>query len=234
MDAQQEAIVKKVQKLFRLADNAGTDAEAQAAALRAREILSKYNLSLQDVEGFTDEECGEASIIIRKNYCPSYAKVLMGAMEVLFSVSSITSWHYDITTRKYYRKLIFVGVGPDATLACQTWDFLTWHAKRKAKEYKYTSCQQTEYLYYFNAVVFRRAVEMVENLKVDVPHETALVPVKDAAIKGYILRHHGELGTGRGSMVPPLGLAGRKGANDGEKVSLDRQIKSTTAQGLPQ
>lgn len=233
MDAQQEAVVKKVQKLFRLAENAGTDAEAQSAALRAREILSKYNLSLQDVEGFTDEECGEQYIIIKKDYCPSHVKVLMSAMDILFSVQSIISGHYDQAARKYYKKIIFVGVGPDATLACQTWDFLTWHAKRKAREYKYNARQQSEYLFYFAASVYRRANELVEKLKVEVPQETALVPVKGAAIKDYTVRHYGALGSAKGAVAPEYGAAGRQGANDGRNVSLGRQLQGKT-QSLPQ
>lgn len=234
MDAQQEAIVKKVQKLFRLAENAGTDAEAQAAALRAREILSKYNLSLQDVEGFTDEECCEQYIIIKKNYCPSHVKVLMAAMAELFSVHGIISGHYDKTAMKYYKKIIFVGVGPDAIIACQTWDFLTWHAKRKAREYKYTSRQQSEYLFYFSHAVYLRACELAKKLKVEVPQETALVPVKGAAITDYTSRHYGELGVAKRAAVPTFGLVGQQGMSDGKKVNLGRQVKSATAQGLPQ
>ena len=46
MDAELKRIIKKIQKLYRLAANAGSEEEAQNAAMHAREMLEKYDLTL--------------------------------------------------------------------------------------------------------------------------------------------------------------------------------------------
>lgn len=228
MDAKQEEIIRKVQKLFRLAEKAGSDAEAQAAALRAREILGKYNLSLQDVEGFTDEECSEHSVVIKKDYIPSYVKLLMRAINTLFQCHCIVASEYgeSFSQRK---RITFIGVGPDAILACQTYDYLSWFGKKQAKKRGYTARQTSEYLYWFSASVSARASEMMNNLHA-VPQENSLVPLKDSAISDYERRHYGDLREMAPVKKRRLGRFGQQGITDGRNVSLDRPVESSAAQ----
>lgn len=47
---EKQAIIEKIRKLTALAQNAGTEAEAQAALERTEALLTKYNLSYVDIE----------------------------------------------------------------------------------------------------------------------------------------------------------------------------------------
>jgi hypothetical protein len=49
-------IIDKIEKMLRLANNAGTEAEAAAAANMAQEMLAAYNLSMADVDITSDQK----------------------------------------------------------------------------------------------------------------------------------------------------------------------------------
>lgn len=230
MDKNQEIIIKKIQKLYRLAESAGSESEAENAMQRAREMLSKYNLTLQDVESFREEECGESVFTIKKAYQPSYSKFLARAMETLFSCDVVSLYTHDNGNPRV--RLLFIGVGPDAVLACQTYDFLYTHAKRKAREYKYTPAQTNEYLYWFAVSIDNRADEIIRRLRESLPHETALVPVKNAAVDAYMSRHHPDLVSGRPATRSRFTEYGAQGVRDGEAVNLDRQVDAQNLTAL--
>lgn len=229
MDAKQEEIIRKVQKLFRLAEKAGSDAEAQAAALRAREILSKYNLSLQDVEGFTDEECEETSFIIKKSYVPSYTHLFIASVCTLFQCHSIIIKNYQCSVNR--QKIVFVGVGADAVIACQTYDYLTWYGKTRARKLNYTVTQTSDYLYGFALSVWGRAQKMKKKMQ-DIPQENALVPLKDSAILEYERRNFGELIKGRPIRAREMTSSGWHGYEDGKRVNLDRPVDAASRASL--
>ena len=50
-DEKIERVLEKVKKLLALAGNNPSEAEAQAAALRAQELIARYNLSITDDDG---------------------------------------------------------------------------------------------------------------------------------------------------------------------------------------
>lgn len=222
MPKNHEEIIKKIQKLYRLAESAGSDAEAENAMQRAREMLSKYNLTLHDVESFTEEECGESVFTIKKAYYPAHSKVLASAMCELFSCKVVADYEEENGAPRV--RLVFMGVGPDAVLACQTYHFLCTHAKRKARSYRYTAAQTSEYLYWFAMSVHARACAIARRLREGVPHETALVPVKHAAVAAYMGRRFPSLTSGRPINSPQYAACGARGARDGAAVNLDRQV----------
>lgn len=230
MDTKQEEIIRKVQKLFRLAEKAGSEAEAQAAVLRAREILSKYNLCLQDVEGFTDEECNETSFIIKKSYIPSYTNIFIASACALFQCHSIIIKNYQCSANR--QKIVFVGVGADAVIACQTYDYLTWYGKKQARKFNYTVKQTNDYLYGFALSVWDRVQKMKKEMR-DIPQEKALVPLKDSAILEYERRHYGDLVAGRPVRGREMTSSGLQGFRDGQKVNLDRPIDTVNRASLP-
>lgn len=55
MDSKMESILQKVKGLLALSGNNPSEAEATAAALKAQELIAKYNLTLTDVEKETLE-----------------------------------------------------------------------------------------------------------------------------------------------------------------------------------
>ena len=122
MDAELKRIIKKIQKLYRLAANAGSEEEAQNAAMHAREMLKKYDLTLSDVEGFTEEHCAEEHFIIKKKYLPAHINLLANAMALLFQCQVIVWRNYQLNKKR--QAVVFIGVGADAIVASQTLEFL--------------------------------------------------------------------------------------------------------------
>ena len=225
MDAKHEEIIRKVQKLFRLAEKAGTDAEAQAASMRASEIMAQYNINLADAQNFTDEDCHEEEIIIKADYLPRHYLMLIIAMERLFGVKALTSKKLVLTKGKYlWRKTIsFIGVGADAIVACQTCDFLMEYAKRRAREMHLTGVRKTDFLYGFALSISDRGHDR-QRKAADVPQENALVPVKNGAIDAYITRKYKKIEAHKGRHAHRFTEDTQHGYEAGKRASLDRPV----------
>lgn len=86
-----EKILRKIRKLFRLAESAGTESEASNAAFHARELLAKYDLSMSDVGSFCDEECTEEFFVFKRRSFPAYGHLLANAMCMMFNCQAFIS-----------------------------------------------------------------------------------------------------------------------------------------------
>lgn len=230
MDEKQVEIIRRIQKLFHLAGAAGSEAEAQNAALRARELLSRYNLSLQDVEGFTEEECAESSIILKGRGFPAYVRILAGAAAMLFQCRHIIERNHRGNVNR--QRIVFIGVGADAIIAAQTQDFLTLYADRRSRTLKLKTTRATDYKYWFAQSVLQRAYKMTQQLA-DIPQENALVPLKDAAVRSYMERQWPSLTRhARRIASREITESGLRGWRDGEKVTLGRPLERAQPQSL--
>ena len=78
-DINKEAIIAKIQKILTLAERAGSDEEAQNATLQARRMLIKYNITMEEVNNFKDEECDEVTIILKQRSIPTFTHFLAAA-----------------------------------------------------------------------------------------------------------------------------------------------------------
>lgn len=221
MKENEAAILARIKKLLRLAERAGTTEEAENAMARVREILHKYNLSIQDVESVRDEECVEEEIVIKSKYIPRHIKVLVTAMQKLFHCRVI----FCSVRFKNELHLTFVGVGADALVAAQTFQFLLAFAKRKAKERKLGASEKSDYLFGFAHGIYGRAMAIQREMA-DCPQESALVPVKESAIDAYLAREHGDMKDLRQPRQCSSSRALFAGLQDGKKASLDRQVES--------
>lgn len=65
-------IVERIQKLLRLRDNAGTQAEAENAAAKVQELLFKHNLEMSEVESHTPDS--EKSKVERQFFASDQGK----------------------------------------------------------------------------------------------------------------------------------------------------------------
>lgn len=222
MDAELKRIIKKIQKLYRLAANAGSEDEAQNAAMHAREMLEKYDLTLSDIEGFTEENCAEEHFIIKKKYLPAHIKLLANAMALLFQCQIIVCPNYRFNKNR--QAVIFIGVGADAIVASQTMEFLLQFAAKKARERGIIRSYRNDYFYGLAHAVLTRVLEMRKSS--ESAQENALVPLKNQAIEDYMGRNHPNLQNGRALRERKASFATLAGARDGQKASLDRQVES--------
>lgn len=225
MEKNQEEIIAKIQKLLNLAERAGSDEEAQSAAMSARRLLTKYNLTMSEVKAFKEEECQETSIIIKKRYFPSYTRILANAVTQLFSCQFFMIPCAEKNPNR--QKITFVGINVDAELACQTYTFLSQYMNRKTRELGLIGKRETDYKYGFAVTVSIRCGEMSQELK-NIPEERALVPLKDATINNYLSRVHPELVSARSITKRTYSAEMLKGMDDGNKVNLGRPIEGSS------
>lgn len=223
MDAELKRIIKKIQKLYRLAANAGSEEEAQNAAMHARKMLEKYDLTLSDVEGFTEESCAEEHFIIKNRYLPAHINLLANAMALLFQCQVIVWRNYRLNKNR--QAVVFIGVGADAIVASQTLEFLLQFATQKARERGIIRSYRNDYFYGFAHAVLTRVLKMRKNP--DSAQENALVPLKNQAIDEYMGRNHPNLQNGKELRERKASFATLAGARDGQKASLDRPVEAT-------
>lgn len=221
MDEKQKDIIKKIQKLLKLAEKAGTEDEAKTAMLRVRELLAKYNLSLGDVKAFAEDDCNEAAFTLKSRYCPSHIKMLVNACCALCGCKAMVAYYLDGNINRI--GLNFIGVGADAIVACQTFQFLLHFAKRKILERNIKKAEKSDYYYGFSLAVLERALAIKKSYS-ESAQENALVPLKDAAIKKYTDKRYGNA---KAVPTPRLRHASKEtlaGMEDGNNANLDRPV----------
>ena len=125
-----EKVLDKVKKLLALAGNNPSEAEAQAAALRAQELIAKYNLTIAD-----DEEKLEMS-------------------ESSFETGVDKSWKYSLAAvveknfrvKSYWigkRKVVFYGYKQDTEVAREVFQYLFKVCEKNARR----ECRKSYQMY---------------------------------------------------------------------------------------
>jgi hypothetical protein len=120
MSAERLRIIERVQKLFILAEQQESPEEAKIAALRAQEILQKYDMSISEVEikdeGFNN--CNEHKFIWKKLRIPAWVKILHTVVASGFDVMPLRG------NTEFGCNMVFIGVEPDVTIARYTFEYL--------------------------------------------------------------------------------------------------------------
>ena len=120
MTDEQKRIIEKVKKMLALSENNSSAEEAETAITMARQLLSKYNLSIKDIDEYKEKaECTERGCRIRTKVIPQWVNALM----------SLCQYTYDTTSLLYTNKgerptIMFVGVEPNTTICLNTFVML--------------------------------------------------------------------------------------------------------------
>jgi hypothetical protein len=128
-----ETILKRIQKLFALAGNNPSEKEAYAAMLKAQELLLEHGLSMEQVNGFEEEEKADSSI--KEDSVEQGGGKLYGWQTVVMRVITKNfrcKWFVDrdngrITKKGTYRndkKLMLFGQAKDVDAARETINFI--------------------------------------------------------------------------------------------------------------
>jgi hypothetical protein len=180
MNEERQRIIERVQKLFALAEQNDSPEEAQLAAMRAQELLQKYDLSLSEVEIKQEGSslCGEQRLILNRGNIPTWIRFLHSTVSEGFSVAALSG----IGSSGAF--LIFVGVEPDVTVARQTFEYLyrfvlAYDLRGKSKRQKNEWCMG--FVYAVNGRLEGQKEEMDSN-----PHVTSLVLAKEQITQDYI------------------------------------------------
>lgn len=227
MDDAKKEIIKKIQKILRLANQAGSEEEAKTAMQMAHELLARHNLNLIDVNSLCEEQCEEETLTFKGKFISGHIKLLVDAMCILFQCRAIF-----IKDRKLKEiSISFIGIGADPIVAYQTYKFLLEFALRMAKKRKIRSVAKSDYLFGFSHSVLERAIE-IHKQTTDMPQQNALVPAKDAAINNYFARKYSRAKKSREPRQRYCSDSLLAGLADGQKASLNRQVDGTSIKAL--
>jgi hypothetical protein len=140
-------IVEKIRHLLSLASNAGaTEAEAQAAAEAAHNMMLKYNIELQEKNeelGYTVRYLGEVTGRIQ-----GYMSELANLMTKYYFVEIIWISVYDPRTKKKGHELEVSGTEENVEVAEYVYDFISraavgaWEKKMKDPAFKLSLHQE--------------------------------------------------------------------------------------------
>ncbi len=201
-----EDVISKVRKLFELSSSSNEN-EAALAAAKARELLSRYNLSMADVPA--DEMKG---LVSATQTSVQIGKVLHSWVRGLLVY--ISRWyeceHIIHRRRGLNLNLLFIGAGADAEIAAYTFQFMRRELERLLenalprlkRENRYWSGTALRYAYLDGAVkrIGERFQKHTENMMAAEREGCKeLVLVKQEMIKSYmakafprIRREHGK------------------------------------------
>lgn len=130
-----EAIIRKVESLLALAGNNPSKNEAISAALKAQELMAKYDIELADVE-----ESHAAEEIVTEVYNPKQSSHYVSKWK--YKLASIIARNFRCRVYAVKRKVIvFYGFKNDAKIALQVFGFLFETGNRLAERY-YRKCKR--------------------------------------------------------------------------------------------
>lgn len=227
MDRGQKEIIKKIQKILRLAHQAGSEDEAKTAMQMAHDLLAKYDLSLSDLNDFTEDRCTEEFCTFSGKFISGHIKLLVDAMCVLFQCRTIF-----IKDKKHNKISVnFIGLGADPIVACQTYQFLLEFASRMAQERKIKSSAKSDYFFGFSHSILKRVLE-INQQKQPCQQENSLVLVKEAVINRYIKHTYENAKTVREARQRYETDSLMAGLVDGEKASFARPVNERSTKAL--
>lgn len=222
MDSKLESILQKVRGLLALSGNNPSQAEAQSAALKAQELIAKYNLTLTDVEKETQEiVTSEYKTGVDKSWKYGLARVVADNFRVMI---------YWVDRRV----AVFYGYKQDTMVAVQVFEYLFKTGERGAraacrKAYKENGTETGVYYSYTRG--FTAGVKAALDAQ-----STALMVVTPQEVKtsyeAYAAENLKQLPQMRnGSEKGTNGSAYKEGFRDGKTAGQSRGLENTKITG---
>lgn len=130
-----EKILKKIENLLALAGNNPSENEAIAAALKAQELMAKYNIELADIEGQSAKQN-----IVKEMYTPKANCHYVRKWR--YALSQILAKNFCCKTYTINRDaVVFYGYEKDAKIAVEVFRFLFETGNKLANRY-YLKCKK--------------------------------------------------------------------------------------------
>ena len=172
-----DIVVGRVRKLLNLSASAN-EHEAIAAAAKAQELLSKYNLKMSEIPSH-DQSAMKAE--------ESRVRVRKMADEWMYVLSDYTAKAFDCDyyhTSGVYGHMVFIGVGADSEVCAWTYEYIYTQLKRMVtKKYgRLTKSNRLKRESYLRAAVYSVGEWLLATKKLNKITSEALVPVKRGAI----------------------------------------------------
>lgn len=130
-----EKVLKKIENLLALAGNNPSENEALAAALKAQELMAKYNIELAEVEGQDKSE-----EIVKEKYAPKANCHYVRKWR--YTLANIIARNFCCKTYVVNRETtVFYGYAKDAKIAVEVFKFLFETGNKLANRY-YLKCKK--------------------------------------------------------------------------------------------
>ena len=218
-----ERILDKVKNLMQLAQS-DNQAEAELAAQRASEILTKYNLSMQDVmkdRTYMRQDIDTGSG--RSNLLDDYALQIINNYFFVQVVNQPGSVKY-----KYNRKVHILGTKSNVEVAIYTYVFIRTKFNALWLQYKRdTGAKQSargSYLY----GLYKGLRNKLYDTRQEVQQETGLIVVDDKDLASYVDQEFGQLKSSRMRHRTRDSSAVRAGYNAGRNMNINKGMTSTS------
>lgn len=129
MNTDSTRIIEKIKKVLELSKNNPSENEAQAAALKAQELMAQYHISLAEVEDIQDiENIVEETVMVGNGKKWKYR------------LANVVARNFRCRTFYYGTKIVvFYGYETDAKIAAETFKYLfnTGHTKARKERAHY-------------------------------------------------------------------------------------------------
>jgi enamine deaminase RidA (YjgF/YER057c/UK114 family) len=217
-----DRILDKIKGLLALAQS-DNQAEAELAAQRASELLTKHNLSMQQVQ--EDRSYCKETIDTGLKRENKLDILLMTLMRRYFFVTPVTS-HRDETI-----KLILMGTHSNVEVAIYTYAFLRvkfralWLSHKRANNLSERSRQSFEY------GLYEGLNDKLKETRTSVQQETGLVVVDDADLKKYVHQEYPNLTYTNTKFNKSDRQAMSAGYNQGKSISINKGVRTSTSKG---
>lgn len=191
-----EKIINKIKNLFDLANNNPNENEALAAALKAQELMAKYNIQLEQVEG----KSAESRAIVTEVYKQTDKHEMKNWK---YGLADIIAKNFRCKTFCYGSDIAFYGYKEDAKIALQVFTYLYEVGNKLAVKY-YNNCKKNglptrgamnTYLMGFRAGIKSVLEKQCTALMIVVPEEVSKkydVIVADARKVTHRLNNNGD------------------------------------------
>jgi hypothetical protein len=222
-----EEVISKIRKLFELS-NSPNENEAALAAAKARELLSKHNLSMADLP---TDKMDQAFTVIQAS--AQAGKVLRHWVKglLIHVARGFDCEHLIQRSHGTNPLLTFIGTAADAEAALYTFEFL--HRKlhqfvelalpQLRRENRGWPAASLRYAYLEGAVVrigekFEERARQIKDAERKV--STALIVVKERAIKDYMAERFADIYVEKSKKRTVSAGAFEKGYRDGDRLDL--------------
>jgi len=207
-------IIEKINKLLALSKSPNK-AEAELALKRAHDLLTKYNLSMDELE---ISEINEFDCLSGRTL-KKWRELLVIAIAKLYYCQSITDTYLD----GYYRTA-FVGKEHNALIAKSMFGYLEKAILKESKKiHKNAKYKYRENFKLGMAMEIARRIYQIRNSQTN-PDEKALIVTEDNLINQYLKDKNSQ--TEKFDLGKVKATAFAKGAQAGKKVSLNNQINN--------
>jgi hypothetical protein len=228
-----QEIIEKIQKLLALA-NSSNEHEAKLAAERATALLTKYNLSMQDIAA-EEREYEATHFMGQHTRLVMEQKFLFGILMDFFFIKVVVGKKFNPLLGKQVRVWSFFGQSHNVEIAKYVYSFLDVTFQQLFAEYVKSggaSGKTARNSFYMGLT--RGLRSQLKATKVQVEQEAGLVVVQDPGIDDFISDTVGKTRTVARSSGQVDVAALEKGVEEGKNIKIARGLghKSKEAVGV--